>query len=242
MTGVARAFKRADLIALLYRYIPVHVGVVVDESHVDVFRTALIHKSADEATSYERLEFLGDAVNSTILTAYIFRRFGREDEAFLSRLRSYMISGKVYAEVSRQIGLPGWVRFGPNNEHLRLRSAVHEDVYEAFVGAMFLAFGFPLTEVWVIQSFEEHMDVSDMARRVANPRERLTNYCLSVFHEKPEIITTKECVDMHLVRVQHPRTKELLAEARAPTAGAAVRQACDCATDALMSAAIGNPA
>jgi len=119
-----RTFKIADLRSLLYRYIPPEVALTVDVSHIPFFEHAFSHRSAAKAASYERMEFLGDAISTAILSAYIYHRFGKEDEAFLSRLRSYLISGKVYAEVSRQIGLPGWIRVGEHKEHLRERAYV----------------------------------------------------------------------------------------------------------------------
>ena len=91
------------------------------------------HRSLCCGFSYERLEFLGDSVASCILSGYIFRRFVKEDESFMTRLRSHMISGKVYAEISRQIGLPGWLRLHHADEHLRLKSSVQEDIFESFI-------------------------------------------------------------------------------------------------------------
>ena len=239
-TRSRREFKRADLLSVLHRYVPVHVDMYIDDAQLDTFRVAFMHKSACADQSYERMEFLGDSVNSAILSAYIFRRFPRENEGFLSRLRAYMISGKVYSEVSRQIGLPGWVQLGEGSEHLRLKSSVHEDVYEAFVGAMFLAFGFPLTESWVIRSFEEYIDVSDIVRGVVNPRERLTNFCLSVYHKKPSVQVSSVNDGMYCAKVFHPETGALSAESRAPTSGVAIRDACSCAMDAIISKPVGG--
>jgi ribonuclease-3 len=217
-----------------------HVDMYIDDAQLETFRVAFMHKSASASHSYERMEFLGDSINSAILSAYIFRRFPRENEGFLSRLRAYMISGKVYAEVSRQIGLPGWVQLGEDNEHLRLKSSVHEDVYEAFVGAMFLAFGYPLTESWVVRSFEEYVDVSEIVRGVVNPRERLTNYCLSVHHKKPIVQVTTVNDGMFCARVFHPDTGALSAESRAQTSGAAIRNACTSAMDDIISKPVGS--
>ena len=90
-----RVFKVPDLVSLIYRYVPPNLIVDVTERHLAFFESAFSHRSADRSTSYERQEFLGDAIGTAILTAYLFHRFPNEDEAFLTRLRSYLISGKV---------------------------------------------------------------------------------------------------------------------------------------------------
>lgn len=234
-----RAFKSADLVSLMYRYIPPEAAVHVDASHMAVFESAFSHRSAARDVSYERMEFLGDAISTAILSTYIYRRFGNEDEAFLTRLRSYLISGKVYAEVSRQIGLPGWLRLGDRHEHLRGRVDVHEDVFEAFVGAMFLSFGYPITEVWVVRSFEEHTDVSDIVRKVINPRERLTNFCINMHGSKPRIETVRNSSvgtsESFAAKVFHPVTGDMVSEGHAMTSTKAIGEACDVAMDIIMS-------
>jgi ribonuclease III len=234
-----RAFKVADLVSLIYRYIPPNTIVRTDESQLPVFETAFSHRSAGRESSYERMEFLGDAINTAVLSTYIYRRFGNEDEAFLTRLRSYLISGKVYSEVSRQIGLPGWVRLGDRHEHLRSRPETHEDVYEAFVGAMFLVFGYPITELWVVRSFEEYTDISDIVRRVINPRERLSNFCITMHGSKPRVEVCRheraEGGDSFVAKVYHPATDELVAEGHATTSTRAVGDACESAMDVIVS-------
>lgn len=238
-TGSERQFKLADLISLLYRYVPASVDVQVHDTYLEYFEVAFTHTSAEQTYSYERTEFLGDSICNAILAAYIYRRFPGENEAFLTRLRSYLISGKVYAEVSRQIGLPGWLRLGERHEHLRSRAAVQEDVFESFVGAMFLALGYPMTELWVVRSFEEYMDVSDIVRRVMNPRERFTNYCISAWGTRPRIEAEKTSAsgsgDTFVAKVFHPGTNELVAEGHAKTSTKAIGDACGAAMELVMT-------
>jgi ribonuclease-3 len=200
-----------------------------------LFDEAFTHRSMACGVSYERLEFLGDSIASCILTGYIFRRFVKEDEGFLSRLRSHLISGKIYAEVSRQIGLPGWLRLLADQESLRLRPSAQEDVFEAFIGAMYLTYGYPITEMWTIGVFEEHIDISAVVRSTLNPRERLTNHCLAMFHKKPSIdIVRSDDGSVH-AKVLHPETAAVVAEAHSDTHNKAIADACDIASAALFA-------
>lgn len=229
-----RHFKQADLAHILLRYVP-HVNLDLSNVDMTIFQTAFTHKSFSLHKCYERLEFLGDSVNTAILTDYLYRRYSDQDEAYLTRLRSYLISGKVYATVSRQIGLPGWLRLGDHNEALRIRPEVQEDVYEAFVGALHLTFGFAATAEWVVRSFEEHVDISEASRKVINSRERLTNFCLSMFHKKPEIVISKTSDGTFTARVHHPEGGGVVAEGHARSAARAAADACDAATHTIMA-------
>lgn len=236
-----RVFKVADLKALLYRYIRPDIQVVFDASQLNVFNEAFTHRSMKCDISYERLEFLGDAVASCILTSYIFRRYTGRTEAFLSRMRSHMISGKVYATVAVHVGLPGWLRLPTTSESLRLRPSVQEDVFEAFVAALYLTFGYFIAEMWTICVFEEHIDISAIARETHNPKERIVNHCLAAFHERPRIDVESDDNGTFFVRVYHPETKQIVAEASSHVCARAVADACDLAFSALFSSDTVGP-
>ena len=234
-TTTHRTFKIADLKAIMYRYLRPDIHMMFHSSQLTMFEEAFTHRSLGLGYSYERLEFLGDSLASCVLTGYIFRRFVKEDEAFLSRLRSHLISGKVYAEVSKQVGLPGWLRITADNESLRLRPNVQEDLFESFIGAMYLTYGYPITEMWTVSVFEEHVDISSIVRGTLNPRERLTNYCLAMYGKKPVIEATKsDSGDSH-VKVLHPESRATVSEAHSAAYSVALADACDRAADVLFA-------
>lgn len=229
-----RMFSISDLKSLVYRYIRPDVHILFHPAHTLHFEKAFTHRTLDETSSYERLEFLGDSVASCVLTSYIFRRYANEDEAFLTRLRSKLISGKVYADVSKQIGLTTWLRVAPGDDHLTIKPSVQEDVFESFVGAMFLTYGFPLTEMWIVSAFEEHTDMATIVRQTLNPKERLMNYCLAMHGAKPEVEVSELADGRFSARVKHPETLVVVSEAHADVAQRAVGSACDAAANVLI--------
>jgi dsRNA-specific ribonuclease len=170
-----------------------------------------------------------------ILTSYIFVRYPEESEAFISRLRANLISNRVFATVSQQVGLPSWIRFSESTPpHVRTKADVHGDVYESFVGAMFRTQGFDFAYEWVVATFEEYVDVSSVVRGVVNPHERLSNACIAALGQKPVVETTRHSDGVCSVRVLHPVTTSLVGEACAQTAPQAVLLACDAAMKALV--------
>ena len=60
----------------------------------DLYKQAFIHKSSNQKKHNERLEFLGDAVLSSIIAELLFLDNSSEDEGFLSKKRSIFISRK----------------------------------------------------------------------------------------------------------------------------------------------------
>lgn len=118
---------------------------------------ALTHKSfamEREAMSFnERLEFLGDAVLSTVVAHYLFKRFPDVDEGRLSKLKSQLVSRGSLFVWSSELGLGRYLRMSPGEEATggRERESLVGNVYEALIGAIFLDQGFPAAQRFVVR-------------------------------------------------------------------------------------------
>ena len=74
--------------------------------------TALTHPSYGgdhKVPHYQRLEFLGDAVLSSITADYLYSNFSREREGFLTKSRSNLVCRERLNELALQIGLDKYV-------------------------------------------------------------------------------------------------------------------------------------
>lgn len=107
-----------------------------------ILERAFTHRSytnenGDE--SYERLEFLGDAVAGVIVSEELYKRFPDMDEGRLTRTRSKIVSNETESERLRPLGLGRFMRFGVSgkNDGLASSSAVLSDLFEAIVGAVY---------------------------------------------------------------------------------------------------------
>ncbi|HMX37105.1 MAG TPA: ribonuclease III domain-containing protein, partial [Ferruginibacter sp.] len=58
--------------------------------NIALYKTALSHRSVREGAdeNNERLEFLGDAVLSSVVAHYLFRKYPYKGEGFLTEMRS----------------------------------------------------------------------------------------------------------------------------------------------------------
>lgn len=89
---------------------------------------------------YQRLEFLGDAVMQQSTAVYLFKRYPEWDEGRLTELRISMVQTRSFAILSRELHLDEYVRLGRGEElsGARKRDSLLEDIWEAFIGALYL--------------------------------------------------------------------------------------------------------
>lgn len=143
-----------------------------------VFRTpewlerALTHTSAigeGDLRSAERLEFLGDAVVSLVLSEALLERYPDADEGRLSRYRASLVRGESFATMAESIGLGEHLRLGKGelNSGGRGKRSILADAYEALLGAVFLDGGYAEAKKVVLTHFAA--DLSAVA--VRGPRD-----------------------------------------------------------------------
>lgn len=140
---------------------------------VALYRLALTHRSFDHATNCERLEFMGDAVLGAVAAQYLYRRYGDQDEGFLSRLRVQLVSGAALSQLCSRIPeLARGLRMSSAMEAAggRAHPDVLEDVFEAFVGALSIDVGgYETARAWLVGVFETEVDFA-AAVLAARPR------------------------------------------------------------------------
>lgn len=113
----------------------------IDLSKSKLLSTALTHTSyANEhnVTSYERLEFLGDAVLELVTSDYIFKT-DKHREGEMSRKRSLYVCENALYEYSKEINLKDYIKVG--NGIKEPNKTVIADVFEAVIGTIYLEIG-----------------------------------------------------------------------------------------------------
>lgn len=109
-----------------------------------LYLEALTHSSygheEGSGRSYDRLEFLGDAVLEMVVSEWLFRHFPNATEGEMTRWRAALVCQASLAEQGERLGLGGYLRLGRGEEGSggRERPSLLADVYEAFIGALYL--------------------------------------------------------------------------------------------------------
>ncbi len=88
----------------------------------------------------ERLEFLGDAVLELLVSQYLYRKFPEIPEGKLTKLRASMVREDSLAEFARECGFDQYIRLGKGEENSggRQRNSLLCDLFESFLGALYL--------------------------------------------------------------------------------------------------------
>ncbi len=113
----------------------------IDMTNSSLLEVALTHTSyANEHNmpSYERLEFLGDAVLELISSDYIYKT-NKYNEGEMSRKRSLYVCENALYEYSKELNLKNYIKVG--NGIKEANKTVIADVFEAVIGAIYLEKG-----------------------------------------------------------------------------------------------------
>ncbi len=119
-------------------------------SKINLYKTALSHRSVREGAdeNNERLEFLGDAILSSIVAHYLFMRYPYKEEGFLTEMRSKMVNRNKLNDIAVKIGLKKITVFNKYDTTLKT-SQIFGNTLEALVGAVYLDKGYNSTSEWV---------------------------------------------------------------------------------------------
>jgi len=96
------------------------------------------------ASHYERLEFLGDAVVDLVVGHLLIEKFPEAEEGDLSRLRARLVNVHSLAQLAKSLNLHLFLRLGKGEEATggRDKPSILADSYEALCAAVYLDGGF----------------------------------------------------------------------------------------------------
>ena len=130
--------------------------------------------------SNERLEFIGDGVLELITKYYLYRRFPKADEGFMTEKKIALVKNEHIGRVAYEMGLHKWLLLSQHAEEKQTRTNLKKlgCLFESFLGALFLDFnkisvkdehewfqnvfvtgpGFQMSQIFVESIFEKHVD------------------------------------------------------------------------------------
>lgn len=139
-------------------------------------RSMNIKDDKGNAINYERLEFVGDAMLSAVVAAYLFEQVPHGDEGYLTKMRSKVVSREHLNELGKDLELIDLVQsripisnFGSN---------IHGNLFEALVGAIYLDRGFSFCEKFIYkQVINPHVDIETLEGKVISYKSLLIEWC-----------------------------------------------------------------
>ncbi|MEO9885398.1 MAG: ribonuclease III [Balneola sp.] len=148
------------------------IGLQIDDP--SLFLRALRHRSTlsnDQYAShdsYERLEFLGDAVLDLIASEILFEKFPESNEGFLTKSRAKLVKGDTLAKFSAKLGIEEILELGERSEQLTISKSILADVFESIIAAIYITKGYPNAFLFVSKVFEDQVDFKKLVNQVDN--------------------------------------------------------------------------
>ncbi len=149
-------------------------------ANLSIFKLAFHHKSSSTdksspLTSNERLEFLGDAILSTVVAEYLFKKYPNGSEGFLTKMRSKIVKRRTLNKIADDMGLD--VILWEYND-TRLSDSMKGNALEALVGAIYLEKGYNMTRRIVIgRILRNHINIHELEQQDDNYKSQLLEGC-----------------------------------------------------------------
>jgi dsRNA-specific ribonuclease len=225
-----------DIEKILAKY-----GVPSQVHNIELYKRAFVHRSytrrpkllnelenitfvdrPDDAMplhtkSNERLEFVGDGVLECITKYYLYRRFPKENEGFMTEKKIAIVKNETIGKFALEMGLHRWFIISKHSEEKKTRTNLKKlgCLFEAFVGALFLDFnrvsihdddkwfekvfvcgpGFQIAQIFIESVFETHVDWTNLIKNDDNYKNILQVKIQKEFKTTPDYIELSRDAD-----------------------------------------------
>jgi ribonuclease-3 len=165
------------------------------------YMRALRHRSIldsepryDSDESYERLEFLGDAVLDLIVSEIIYERFPDKNEGFMTKMRAQIVKGDALANYATELGLGTVLEVGgrAREQGIEFSKSILADVFESVIGALYLTKGYQQTFEFVAKVIEELVKFDEITGSLDNYKSILLEYSQARQWSIPEYFVLTE--------------------------------------------------
>jgi len=160
-----------------------------------LLKRAFTHSSAvdNRLDSNERLEFLGDAILSTVICETLFDMFRDYAEGELTKMKSMLVSRTTCARVARRLGLPKFLIVGKgmvSNKALPMSLAA--GLLEAVIAAVYIEGGFESGRDFIVNNFRTLIEQVDSEEAHGNYKSLLQQHSQEQFNVAPIYVLLDE--------------------------------------------------
>jgi dsRNA-specific ribonuclease len=163
--------------------------------------------------SNERLEFVGDGVLELVAKFYLYRRFPKENEGFMTEKKIAIVKNEAIGKIAYEMGLNKWLLISKHAEEKKVRTNLKKlgCLFEAFIGALFLDLnkiavhdehnwfssvfttgpGFQFAQKFIENVFEKHIDWVELIQNDDNYKNILQVKIQKEFKVTPHYVEIK---------------------------------------------------
>jgi ribonuclease-3 len=144
-------------------------------------RSILVEHNLHNSESYEQLEFLGDAVLDLIVADLLFERYPKEDEGFMTQMRSKIVRAETLARLANGLGIHELIEVGDRVRDQGIQSSVNvmSDILEALIGALYRDRGYAVAFAFVKRAILHELDLTHIEAERSNHKSMLLEYAQS---------------------------------------------------------------
>lgn len=140
-----------------------------------------VDTNANKTYNNERLEYLGDAILSTIVAEYLFKKYPNKDEGFLTKMRSKIVRRQTLNEIADKMGLDLILS---DYSQGKMSNTMLGNALEALVGAIYLEFGYPKTSDYVVKNIlMKYLDMTSLEQHNDNHKSIILEWSQKNGHE-----------------------------------------------------------
>lgn len=134
----------------------------INPINIHLYEIAFIHESYSNENNtddcYERLEFLGDAVLDLVISEFLYNMDPDLTEGQLTRMRSNFVCKKALYTYSMELGLEKNIKIGSSLKLTKREiDSVISDVFESFIGAIYLDQGIDKAKEFLFKTVIPHI-------------------------------------------------------------------------------------
>ncbi|XP_052871222.1 ribonuclease 3-like, partial [Anopheles cruzii] len=178
--GDRHHIKSFEMLKMLTRF---EKSIGVKFKHIRLLARAFTDESMGFTNltlgSNQRLEFFGDTVLQLICSEYLYRHYPEYRQTLLSKLRSCLVKNRTLAIVCDDLGLTQYAAYSPRKVEAGLKTKDRADLFEAFLGAMYIDRGLKdcevVCQVCLFSRLQDFLGNEDWSK---NPKDELQQCCL----------------------------------------------------------------
>lgn len=168
---------------------------------IEILEKSLTHSSYSNEDKFytkvnnERLEFLGDAVLSIVVSRYIFDKYPDYPEGDLTKLRSQVVCEDTLSLVAANLNVGSFLLLGKGEESSggRERKSILADAVEAIIAAIYIDGGYKEAENFVLENITKYIQLAVKGKIISDYKSYLQEYYQSKSQScKIRYVVTKE--------------------------------------------------
>ena len=157
----------------------------------DLLKLALTHKSFDNKSNNERLEYLGDSILNSSISKYLYLEFPNQREGLLTRMRSFIVKGETLTKKANELKLNQYIEISKGTANLsdHRKFSILEGSIESIIGAVFLDSDWDNVDNFILELFANELSIIEANQEFRDSKTELQELLQSKKLKLPLYVT-----------------------------------------------------